>query len=136
MKSPASSQRGILLLESLIAILLISFGILGLVGLWANSVKDVSEAKYRSDASFLANELIAQMWLARPIPAAGYTPPASWTTRVTNTLPSGIGTVVVADVAPAPPPQLQATVTVSWTLPGHLPHSVVSVTRINAAGPM
>ena len=65
MKSPRSTQRGILLLEALIAILLISFGILGLIALWANSLKDVSEAKYRSDASFLANEMIGQLWLDR-----------------------------------------------------------------------
>lgn len=136
MKSPAPTQRGILLLESLIAILIISFGVLGLVGLWANSVKNTSEAKYRSDASFLANELIAQMWLARPIPV-GYTAPAGWTTRVTNTLPGGSGTVdVVDDPVVVGSGQVQATVTVTWTLPGHAQHSVVSIARINGAGPM
>ena len=65
MKSPRSIQRGILLLEALIAILLVSFGILGLVALWANSLKNASEAKYRTDASFLANEMIGQMWMDR-----------------------------------------------------------------------
>ena len=95
MKSPRSTQRGILLLEALIAILLISFGILGLIALWANSLKDVSEAKYRSDASFLANEMIGQMWLDRAISPVGYTAPSNWTDRLAATLPGGTGTVVV-----------------------------------------
>jgi type IV pilus assembly protein PilV len=137
MRTPHSAQRGILLLESLIAILLISFGILGLVALWANSVKNASEAKYRSDAAFLANELIAQMWLARPVPV-GYTPPATWTARVAATLPGGIAPAVDVIDDPVVPGagQVQATVTVNWQLPGHDPHSFVSVARINGAGPM
>jgi type IV pilus assembly protein PilV len=140
MKSPRSIQRGILLLEALIAILLISFGILGLIALWANSLKDVSEAKYRSDASFLANEMIGQMWLDRASIAVGYTAPTNWTDRLAATLPGGTGTVDVAvnpDVVPAPvPPALKATITVKWTLPGHVEHTFVSIAYINGAGPI
>jgi len=134
MKALRSVQRGILLLESLVAILIISFGVLGLVGLWANSVKNVSEAKYRSDAAYLANEMVSQMWLARPITAA-YTAPTSWTDRVKNTLPNGGGTVVVA-ADPDVPTNLRATVTVTWTLPGHDLHTFIAVTQINGAGPI
>jgi type IV pilus assembly protein PilV len=140
MKSPASAQRGILLLEALIAILIISFGILGLVALWANSVKNASEAKYRSDSSFLANEMIGQMWLDRANITPAYTAPANWTDRVAATLPGGTGSVVVApnpNVLPAPvPPALQATITVQWTLPGHAQHTFVSIAQINGAGDM
>ena len=136
MKSPGFTQRGILLLESLIAILIVSFGVLGLVAFWANSVKNASEAKYRSDASFLANELIAQMWLSRPITGA-YTAPANWTDRVTATLPGGEGSVaVIPDPDAVEAGQVQATVTVRWTLPGHDPHFFQSVARINGAGLM
>jgi type IV pilus assembly protein PilV len=138
MKSPRSIQRGVLLLEALIAILLISFGILGLIALWANSLKDVSEAKYRSDASFLANEMIGQLWLDRASIAVGFTAPTNWTDRLAATLPGGTGTVVVAvnpDVVPAPvPPALKATITVKWTLPGHVEHTFVSIAYINGAG--
>ena len=136
MKSPASTQRGYLLIESLIAILIISFGILGLVSLWANSLKNASEAKYRSDASFLANEMISQMWLDRAAITTAYTAPTNWTGRIAATLPAGLGSVVVA---PAPAPlatQLEATVTVLWTLPGHPQHSFVSIAQINGAGAM
>jgi type IV pilus assembly protein PilV len=134
MKSPASAQRGILLLEALIAILIISFGILGLVALWANSVKNASEAKYRSDSSFLANEMIGQMWLDRANITTAYTAPTNWTDRVAATLPGGTGSVVV-DTNPDTT-QLQATVTVQWTLPGHAQHSLLSIAHINGAGPI
>lgn len=136
MKAP-SVQRGILLLESLVAILIISFGVLGLIGLWANSVKNASEAKYRSDATFLANEVVGQLWLTRPL-AVGCNPPANWTARVAAMLPEGVGDVCVAAPDVAHPTQLEATVTVTWQLPGHLPppHVVTVVTQVNGAGPI
>jgi type IV pilus assembly protein PilV len=139
MKSPRSIQRGILLLEALIAILLISFGILGLIGLWANSLKDVSEAKYRTDASFLANEMIGQLWLDRASIAVGYTAPTNWTIGSRQRCRGG-GTVDIAEkagIVPAPvPPLLQATITVTWELPGHAPHTFVSIAYIYGAGPI
>ena len=58
------SQSGVLLLEVLIALLIFALGVLGLVGLQANAIKQSSQAKYRSDATLLANDLIGQMWLA------------------------------------------------------------------------
>ena len=135
MKSPHSNQRGILLLEALISILIISFGVLGLVALWANSVKNVSDARYRSDASFLANEVISQLWLSpRPL-AAGCNPPANWTARVTAMLPNGAGNVCVA-ADPNPPGLPQATVTITWQLPGHASHTFTAKARINGSGPM
>jgi len=51
-----------MLLESLIAILIFSVGILAIVGMQGAAVKATSDAKYRSDAGILANNLIAQMW--------------------------------------------------------------------------
>jgi type IV pilus assembly protein PilV len=136
MKSPRSTQRGILLLEALIAILLISFGILGLIALWANALKDVTEAKYRSDASFLANEAISQLWLDyRGIIATGdiTSNVLNWSDRVKATLPDGEGTIVV-DTNPDTT-QFQATVTVQWILPGHVKHTFVTIAHINGAGP-
>lgn len=59
------TQGGALLLESMIAILLFSLGVLSLVGMQAMAVTSVSEAKYRTDASFLANQLIGQIWVDR-----------------------------------------------------------------------
>ena len=69
------SQRGIMLLEGLIAILIFSLGVLAMIGMQAVSVSQTSQAKYRVDASLLANKLIAQMWsdlpANRPLYATG-----------------------------------------------------------------
>ena len=56
-------QNGMMLLEGLIAILIFSLGIIALVGMQAMAVKQVSDAKYRTDASLLANQLIGKMWV-------------------------------------------------------------------------
>ncbi|PZP52468.1 MAG: hypothetical protein DI596_14025 [Azospira oryzae] len=58
-------QAGVFLLEALIAILIFSMGILALVGFQAAAISSVSEAKYRTDASFHANRIIGQMWVDR-----------------------------------------------------------------------
>ncbi|QKS29207.1 MAG: type IV pilus modification protein PilV [Candidatus Accumulibacter similis] len=58
----ATSQAGVMLLEALIAILVFSLGILSLVALQATTVQLTSDAKYRTDATLLANRLIGQMW--------------------------------------------------------------------------
>lgn len=54
-------QSGFMLLEVLLAILLISFGILGLAGLQASTISAASDARYRSEASYLIDQLIAQI---------------------------------------------------------------------------
>ena len=58
----ARHQAGVMLLEALLAILIFSIGILAIVGMQATAIQDVGEAKYRSDAAFLANQVIADMW--------------------------------------------------------------------------
>lgn len=56
-------QKGILLVEALIAVVIFSIGILGLIGLQTASVKQSTDAKYRSDASLLADKLVGKMWI-------------------------------------------------------------------------
>jgi type IV pilus assembly protein PilV len=133
MKSFRINQKGSMLLEVLIAILIFSFGILGIVGLQAASIKSVSDSKYRTDASFLANELVGRMWADRTAVVAGYGAPADWLAHVAATLPGGTGSVVVA-ADPNLGTSLSATVKVQWTLPGEPQHTFVSVTSINGAG--
>jgi type IV pilus assembly protein PilV len=58
-------QKGSMLLEALIAILIFSMGILALMGMQATAINTVSESKYRSDAGFLANRIIGQIWADR-----------------------------------------------------------------------
>ena len=59
----ACKQQGALLLEAIVAILIFSIGILSLMGLQATAIKFSDDAKYRTDAAFLANKVISQMWL-------------------------------------------------------------------------
>jgi type IV pilus assembly protein PilV len=60
-----NNQSGAMLLEALIAILIFSLGILAVIGLQAQSIRNSAESKYRSDASYLANQLIGRMWADR-----------------------------------------------------------------------
>jgi type IV pilus assembly protein PilV len=62
-QQPKRYQSGSLMLEGLVAILIFSLGILGLMGLQAASIRLSDGAKSRSDAAFLANKIISQMWL-------------------------------------------------------------------------
>lgn len=60
--APKAKQSGVALLEALVAILIFSIGLLGLVSLQARAIATTSDAKYRSDAAFLANKIIGVMW--------------------------------------------------------------------------
>ena len=62
--SGARRQSGSVILESMIAVLIFSLGILGIVGLQAASIKASTDARYRSEATLLANELIGRMWVS------------------------------------------------------------------------
>lgn len=80
------NQKGMMLLEALIAILIFSFGILGLVGLQANAINLSTDARYRTDAALLANQLIGRLSVASPASAAGF---AHRPTGATSCAPSG-----------------------------------------------
>jgi type IV pilus assembly protein PilV len=116
-------QKGATLLEALIGILIFSVGILALVGMQALAIKHMSDAKYRSDASFFANEIIGQMWvnrsnLATYAYAGAGAPPAainSWVTSIQNTLP---GVTAAANLPIITVAGTTVTVTVRWQLPG------------------
>jgi type IV pilus assembly protein PilV len=64
-RSDLRGSRGSVLIEGLIAILLFSIGLLAIVRLQAAAVSDVRDSKVRSDASFLAGQIISQMWADR-----------------------------------------------------------------------
>jgi type IV pilus assembly protein PilV len=62
----AARQRGSFLLEALISVLIVAFGVLGLIGLQARAIQNVDDAQYRGEAAYLANALIGQMWASDP----------------------------------------------------------------------
>lgn len=149
MKITSIQQRGSVMLESLIAILIFSLGILSLVALLGASVRDTTSAKYRSEASYLANQVIGQMWtgdksnaaLVANYGTAGGQPYQDWKDKVIQTLPGIIDADADAD-PPAPGANLPSitvdadntvTVTVFWQAPGEsgAPHNYVAVTRIH-----
>lgn len=55
------SQRGFLVIEALIAILIFSLGILGLVAMGSTAIGAQSDARFRTDAAALADEIAGQM---------------------------------------------------------------------------
>jgi type IV pilus assembly protein PilV len=133
--SGRKGQGGSVLLEALIAILVFSIGILALVGMQASAISNMNDAKYRTEASFLANQVIAEMWanrnnLAAYAYAGGAVPGVldKWVSEVQSALPN----------AQANPPQIaigagnQVTVTVFWRPPNTAaPHNYVVVAYIN-----
>lgn len=87
MRTPVhpANQQGMMLLEALIAILIFSVGILGLVGLQANAINLSTDARYRTDAALLANQLIGRLSVASPGAAAGFAHRPSGTTACSPT---------------------------------------------------
>lgn len=55
--TPRGLQRGMTMIESLVAIVVLSFGMLGVVGLQAAALQSNKEARYQSSAVRLAREL-------------------------------------------------------------------------------
>lgn len=60
-RAPASAQAGVSLLEVLVALLILSFGILGTVGMMFNGLKQSSSADYRSVAAEQATAMADEM---------------------------------------------------------------------------
>lgn len=134
-------QSGVALLEALVGILIFSIGILALMGLQAQSIRNTIEAKYRNEAAYLANQVIGQMWVDRDNLADYDTSGGAaqkmldWRVKVADALPR-----VVAGGANSPTIAVaanQVTVTVFWQLPGTdsvlRQYSVVA--QINGIGP-
>ena len=57
------SQRGFFLIEAMVAILIFSLGVLGLVAMSSTAVSSQSDAQYRTDAASLADAIAGQIAL-------------------------------------------------------------------------
>jgi type IV pilus assembly protein PilV len=133
-------QTGSAVIEGLTAITVFSVGILGLIGLQANVLEHNSQAQYRAEASYLAEEIIG-LATADALNADCYTVPAAgscanatagqaavdWAARVQTALPG----------ADATPPKVERTadgtftVTIQWKRENEdTSHNYVSVTNI------
>ena len=150
-----------MLIEVLIAVLIFSMGILGIVGLQASAVKASTDAKYRSEAGLLANELIGRMWVSDRSQATlqtafsspggvaytawaweGSTSGTSATPApgtVLQTLPGTQANPPVVVITPVPspvgstsPPGSLVTITIFWKMPSE-PDSAASHNYVTVA---
>ncbi|MEO6974737.1 MAG: prepilin-type cleavage/methylation domain-containing protein [Gallionella sp.] len=118
-RSGKSAQRGVVLLEALIAILLFSMGVLALVGLQAAMVKNTSDANFRAQASFIAQQRIGLIW-SDPANVATY---LETNTDISAQLPGGTRSVVTSGTN-------QYRVTVTWQQPGKAQHNFTTIATI------
>jgi len=135
-RAGAALARGIVMIDALIAIVIFSIGILGMVSLQAAAVKMAGDAKYRSDAAMFADQIIAQMWGDDPknlktTYASSGTKYTTWAGAISKILP-GIDTTTKTNL-----PTIDVgtdnlvTVTVNWKSPNDTSvHSYVSITQI------
>lgn len=109
--SPAT-ERGVALIEIMVAVLLVTFGLLGLISLLGRSAQFAVGAEDSQRASLLAGEMSSAMWSANRVNLDAAVVSA-WATRVADAsktgLPNGVGVVSVAGNV--------ARITVTWRAP-------------------
>lgn len=135
-----------MLLEALIAILIFSIGILGIVKLQATAIQQSSAAEYRVIAAMMANDVISQMWASDKTPATLETnfesgaPYTAWRSKViasglpgvsaTQNAPTISVTSVPAGVTGGVASN-QVTVTVFWQAPNEsTAHNFTAIAQI------
>ena len=128
-----SSIHGFVLLEALVALLVFSLGVLGVIGLQASMGQAQATARFRADAAYLTTEAIGLMWtdtanLTQFTTAncAAYVPCNDWKTKVASGLPNGTVDVTV-DAATG-----DVNVTVGWTQQGGEAHQYSAATTVSA----
>ncbi len=97
----AQGARGFTLAEVLVALLVLSIGLLGAAGLQLASLRSSQDAYLRSQASILALDMIERMRANRDAALAGASAGTArsaldlqeWRARIADTLPDGKGAV-------------------------------------------
>ena len=109
----ARAQRGMALIECMMALLIFSVGLLGLLGLEARVMNISTDSENRSRAAMLASEVASQMWLNNTVAPAS----TAYNNLILNAgvqtqggLPGGVVAVV-----PVPGTTNAADITVNWT---------------------
>ncbi|MBA4381384.1 MAG: prepilin-type cleavage/methylation domain-containing protein [Sideroxydans sp.] len=115
-----STQKGVVVVEAMIAILIFSIGVLGIVGMQANMIKNTTESKYRGDAGYIAQQQLGILW-ADPanLPADGTT----ITPNISDQLPNGTISIFRNGN--------QFDVTVNWQQPGEEAHNFTTTATIS-----
>lgn len=81
------SQRGSFILEALVSLAIFSIALIGTLSLVASSLNQLGQTKARNDASYLAGELIAEMWVSATVDIP------TWITRVQSLVPGATANV-------------------------------------------
>ena len=136
-KHSQNAAEGFALLEALVAMLVFAIGILGLLGFQASMVNEQTDAKFRADASYLANELVGIIWadIANVSSYAtascnGYARCGGWLDKVNNSLPSGSATIVTTPVVAG---TTDVVITLFWTMPNGDQHRYQTATTVALA---
>jgi type IV pilus assembly protein PilV len=139
-------QAGVMLIEALIGILIFSIGVLALLGMQGAAIKNTTDARYRSEAAFLATKIVGQMWVDLnnlasydTDNAAAYAARDTWVNTVANTLPGvTLGGARTPTIQVGPDPLLgladgEVRVQVQWQQPGETDTRQVTIlNRIHA----
>jgi type IV pilus assembly protein PilV len=123
-------QGGVALIEALVAVLIVAFGVMGLVGLQAAMTRAQGSAKFRSDASYLGSQIIGAMWADRSnvvqydsSTCASYSRCNDWMEKVGSALPAGAATISAAASG-------DVSLTVTWSTTAEGTHSYVVSTSV------
>lgn len=121
--SSKSAQSGVALIEAMVAILLFSIGVLAVAGLQASMLRNTGDAKYRADASYIAQQRMGVLWSDLNNIDANYLEAG---TQITN-LPGGMRSVTKNAAG-------EYVVTVGWTAPGEsIPPDTAASCGMNVA---
>ncbi len=83
---PARKQTGSFIVEAMISLLLFAVGLIGLMALSAQALNQVGQSKARNDASYIAGDLIAEMWVSDTVNIA------TWLARLDTVIPGAAAT--------------------------------------------
>jgi type IV pilus assembly protein PilV len=120
-----SRQEGFMLLEALIAVLIFSMGILSLVGMQATATRYATDAQFRSTASYLANQRMADIWVGDRATMSSF----NESDISLSGLPDGKRTV---KVVPDTTNGYLVTVTINWQMPGDaVAHKHIAVSYVH-----
>ena len=136
--SSPHAQQGATLIESMVAILIFSTGLLALMGLQATSISYSTDSKYRAEASYFADQIVGRMWAGggnaslaayacNPCSTGGNAETLAWMTQIQagGGLPNATASIAIIGNT--------ATVSVGWRAP-HEPltasHAYVTVADI------
>jgi len=128
-------ERGMSLIEVMIAMTILAIGLLGLAYLQANAAQYFGTAAVNSNAAFLSNAMLANIWGGGNSNISGFngantansaTWPQSgvsawavstWASNVQSTLPGGQGTIQVLNSSggACTQPPCTATVAITWS---------------------